>query len=378
VHERELLLLNEPGIRKQSAAVALVALSFCFRMHADQSLHLGWDPSPSTNAAGYALYYGNASGAYDVRVNVNTNTTAAVSNLAGGLTYFFAAVAYDIDGAESELTAEISFAVPGLTNLVFVDEGSTLSFTNSAADLSLPLGPLTFALSNAPAGAAINPLTGVLTWTPTESQGPSTNVITVIGTDLGLPPLVGTKLLPVVVNEINSPPALPAQPDRTIIGPGSLLVTNIASDSDIPVNSLSYQLLDSPVGAAIDATGLITWTPPASGTPSTNVIRTIVTDFNPWAITNQQLNATNSFTVVVLQTNSVPPVFQSVLKMGNTLALTCGTVSGQKYQLQYSTSLDQTNWSNLGTFITATNDSVIFSDSIGPDPQRYYRVVCMP
>lgn len=31
---------------------------------------------------------------------------------------------------------------------------------------------LTYSLSNAPAGATINPTNGVITWTPTEAQGP--------------------------------------------------------------------------------------------------------------------------------------------------------------------------------------------------------------
>jgi hypothetical protein len=45
------------------------------------------------------------------------------------------------------------------------------------------------------------------------------------------------------------------------------------------------------------------------------------------------------------------------------------------YQLQYRTNLAQGNWSNLGSAITATNAVMSAADSIGPDPQRFYRLL---
>ena len=56
--------------------------------------------------------------------------------------------------------------------------------------------------------APLDPLTGVLTWTPTEAQGPSTTVITVQVTDNGTPPLSASRTFTVNVAEVNSPPAL--------------------------------------------------------------------------------------------------------------------------------------------------------------------------
>src|SRR5262249_16294332 len=103
----------------------------------------------------------------------------------------------------------------------------------------------------------------------------------------------------VVVNEINMPPALPLQPDRTIVGLTTLVVTNTASDSDLPANGLTYALASGPASATIDASGVITWTPEPAQVPSEYVFTTIVTDLNPAAINAQQLSATNTFTVVV-------------------------------------------------------------------------------
>ena len=48
----------------------------------------------------------------------------------------------------------------------------------------------------------------VTTW-GFEAEGPSTNTITTVVTDNGVPPLSATNSFTVVVNEVNSPPTLP-------------------------------------------------------------------------------------------------------------------------------------------------------------------------
>src|SRR5262249_40945528 len=45
-------------------------------------------------------------------------------------------------------------------------------FTAMVADPDLPADTLSFSLSGAPPGAAIDPGTGAFTWTPSEAQGP--------------------------------------------------------------------------------------------------------------------------------------------------------------------------------------------------------------
>lgn len=74
---------------------------------------------------------------------------------------------------------------------------------------------------------------------------------------------------------------------------------------------------------------------------------------------------------------SVPfqPVFRSVTQAAGALELTWSTVVGQSYQLQYNTDLTSTNWNALGNIIVATNATSMASDIIGPDGQRFYRVI---
>src|SRR5260221_14487084 len=71
-----------------------------------------------------------------------------------------------------------------------IDEGVSLTFTNTANDPDLPANALSFSLDpGAPPGATVSSTSGVFTWTPTEAQGPGTYTITVRVTDNGSPPL---------------------------------------------------------------------------------------------------------------------------------------------------------------------------------------------
>ncbi|PYI87545.1 MAG: hypothetical protein DME26_05830, partial [Verrucomicrobia bacterium] len=184
-----------------------------------------------------------------------------------------------------------------------VNEGTTLTLTMTATDPDGPGDALTFSLLNLPAGAALNPVTGVFTWVPSEAQGPGTNTVTVRVTDNGVPPLSDTKSFTVVVNEVNTAPVLPAIANQTIDEGSTLVLTNTATDADIPANTLAYSLApDFPAGAAIDSnTGVFTWTPSHSQAPSTNMIGVRVTDdgFPP-------LSDTKTFLVVVGSVNHVP------------------------------------------------------------------------
>ena len=111
----------------------------------------------------------------------------------------------------------------------------------------------------------------------------------------------------------NTAPVLPAQSNRTIAAQTTLLVTNTATDTDIPAQVLTYQLVSAPAGAAINSSGLISWTPSASQASSTNLITTIVTDNGTPA-----LSATNSFTVIVTagSTNAAGQLFSDDFTRG--------------------------------------------------------------
>ena len=63
-----------------------------------------------------------------------------------------------------------------------INELTALTVTNNATDADLPANALTYSLLNAPGNATIS-TNGVISWTPTEAEGPATNTITTVASD---------------------------------------------------------------------------------------------------------------------------------------------------------------------------------------------------
>jgi hypothetical protein len=254
-----------------------------------------------------------------------------------------------------------------------INELTGLSVSASATDPDIPANTLTFSLISPPVGMTINPSSGAITWTPTEAQGPSTNAILVFVTDNGAPPLSATNAFTVVVNEVNSAPVLPAQTNITIAELTTLLVTNTATDSDIPTNTLFYLLLNPPTGAEISSDGVISWTPTHAQAPSTNILKTVVSDNGVPA-----LSVTNSFTVVVTGSEAVPPpTIQFITLTNNIATISWTSVTGHTYRLLYTAELDA-NWLPIPPDILATNSSTTATDSTEAVATRFYRVQLLP
>jgi hypothetical protein len=143
-----------------------------------------------------------------------------------------------------------------------IDEGQTLSFTASATDPDLPANALVYSLVGAPSGAIINPTTGVFSWTPTEVQGPGVYSFTVRVTDDGSPNLSADQTVQITVNEVNQAPSLAAVPNQAVDEGQTLSFTAVATDPDLPANTLTFSLIGAPSGASINpTTGAFSWTP---------------------------------------------------------------------------------------------------------------------
>ena len=178
-----------------------------------------------------------------------------------------------------------------------IDEGVRLAFLVQASDLDVPAQILTYSLAaDAPLGASIQPTTGLFTWTPTEAQGPSTNVIAIRVTDNGAANLNATTNFTVIVNEVNLPPVLAPIADQTIGVGDTVTFRASATDPDIPANGLAFSLgPGAPTGAKIAAdTGVFAWTPSAAQASSTNRFTVRVTDNG-----SPPLSDSKAFTVFV-------------------------------------------------------------------------------
>ena len=72
------------------------------------------------------------------------------------------------------------------------------------------------------------------------------------------------EIITVTVNEVNTVPVLASIGNKTVDEESLLTFTAVATDADLPANTLTYSLIGAPTGASINATtGVFIWTPSA-------------------------------------------------------------------------------------------------------------------
>jgi hypothetical protein len=193
---------------------------------------------------------------------------------------------------EFAVTVRLANAAPVFTVVSNrrVSEGSLITFTLTATDDDVPVQRLTYGLIQGPEGLTVG-TNGVLSWRPTEAQGPSTNVVLVRVSDDGQPVLSATNAIEIVVREVNAAPAFDGVSPRTVKLPGSVVLTLRATDTDLPPQPLGYRLVTGPVGMTVSTNGALSWTPTEAQAASTNQVTVAVTDGTATVNT--------SFTVVV-------------------------------------------------------------------------------
>jgi hypothetical protein len=262
--------------------------------------------------------------------------------------------------------------LPAQTNRT-INELTTLTVTNTVTGngvLSYSVAVTNLANNSAVTNAAID-MNGVISWTPGEAQGPSSNRVTTVVSDGSLS---ATNSFVVTVNEVNVTPVLPGQVNRTIDVLTTLIVTNTATDSDIPANALTYMLAAAPTNAFIDTNGVITWTPVSAQGGTTNLFVTVVTDDGL-----PPLSATNSFEVVVNPAPVIPPpVIQSITVSIGVATVTWSSVSQGIYRLQYNQDLGGTNWIDVAPDVQATGPTATATNAIGSSTQQFYRILVVP
>lgn len=235
-------------------------------------------------------------------------------------------------------------------------EGSELteiSFTAQAVDPDAGQ-TVRYALgSGAPAGATIDPASGLVRWTPTEVDGPSERAIEVRATDNGSPELTASVSVTVRVLEVNQPPTLAPLDSRTLLAGVPLTLTLQGADTDLPAQGISYRLGSGPSGAEVNpVTGELRWTPTVAQA-GTNMFEVEVSDSGV-----PPLAATRSFTVTVeVPLPPVAPVLAAVLGT-DTVIVSFATESGRTYDVQTRSAVDAGVWTAFGSAIVANGSRV--------------------
>jgi hypothetical protein len=254
-----------------------------------------------------------------------------------------------------------------------INEGSLLTVTVTATDADLPAQPLTYALTNAPAGMTISS-GGAITWTPTEAQGPGSYDVGVIVRDNVNPAGTATVTFNVLVAEVNTAPVLGAIADQTVNVGTQLAFTATATDADLPAQSLTFTLEPgAPSGAAITAGGAFTWTPTEAQGGTTNTITVRVRDGH-----STPASHTRSFVVVVQDGADAPQIAASISEQGECV-VSWNSEAGVRYRISYQDVLQPTGaWQPL-IEIDGTGAALNHTDTSSSGvARRFYRVEILP
>ena len=189
-----------------------------------------------------------------------------------------------------------------VTNQI-VNEGNLLTVNFTATDADRPINELTWSLGpHSPAGLMLDAVTGQLTWTPTEAQGPSNALVQVIVSD-GVGG-VATQDVQIVVVEVGAPPEI-VDPGPLQVSEGEKLqITLQRTDPDLPAQTLTWALAtNAPTHVMLDAqTGELTWTPGELDGPTTARFDVVLSDDG-----RPPLRTTQTLEIVVAESNQ-PPV----------------------------------------------------------------------
>ncbi len=171
----------------------------------------------------------------------------------------------------------------------------------------------------------------------------------------------------------NSAPTLQQLPDQTLNAGVTLMLTNTATDPDVPSQTLSFTLLDAPSGATLtklDATdALLVWRPSVSQANTTNLVTVEVAD-NGQPI----LSATNRFNIIVNPLTR--PRLSSVKASGGKVSLVVNGPSGPDYTLLTSTNL--LGWQSVLTAASPAMPTSLVDTNHPSDSKRFYRVQIGP
>jgi hypothetical protein len=332
------------------------------------SATISWGASTDNVAlASYSVYWNYTTGhsgrgggyTYHSILEATTDgstTSATITGLKQNASYTFYVKAKDVAGYSSGFSAGVS-VIPGAVpyNLSATEVGSpTYAPISIVANhpLSVQLSAtsfpaITYSIVSPPVGMSVNPVTGLVTWTPTASNVGTTNVTfqatNTFGTTSATVPIIVTADVPVPGFTFTNY----SSPTFSVVGfPIGLEITD---GSNTPS---TYSVVSAPANASIDpASGQVYWTPTpdqAGNSPVTfqltNSAGTATITVNPViyvADAPQNVTVTGTDTLSPILSWS-PPVYNDNLVTGYNVLLS--RPDGTFYQFQtdaatFSTSL---------------------------------------
>ena len=169
---------------------------------------------------------------------------------------------------------------------------------------------------------------------------------------------------------LNQLPVLTAIANRTLLAGTTLVVTNSATDADIPAQTLTYCLLSAPAGTLIDTnTGAFAWRPTIAQSPSTQAVSVAVSDSGI-----PIMSATQTFLVTVTRPTS--PALSSASATNGQCAFWISGDAGPDYTLQASA--DLVTWTSVVTIASPALPCHWADTNAAQFSSRFYRALLGP
>ena len=349
------------------------------------SVTLAWNPDAEPSVSGYNVYYGSASGVYSQKTSAGRATQVTIAGLTPGSAYYFAASAYNVDGLESSLSAEVAYRIPQPASTT--SQVPTLNPIDNVV-VGMNAGPQIVILTGITSGAANRTLvvravssnpglipnptvtytsaatTGTLSFRPVTGQS-GVAVITVTASAGGAGNNTATRTFSVTVTPVSAPGA-PAAGSRPII---TCSLTNQAA--------LVGQTRNFVVKAAGKGTLKYRWKFNGTNLPATEPMLMLsnlsTNQSGVYSVTVTDLNgSTNSSAVLTVYATASGTLASAGLANGRCI-LTVPTVSGCRYIVQAST--DLVHWTPVRTNIAPFTCE---DTAAGQFNRRFYRAVYAP
>jgi hypothetical protein len=169
----------------------------------------------------------------------------------------------------------------------------------------------------------------------------------------------------------NTAPALAPVPNQTVNVGAYVSVANVATDPDVPAQTLTFSLLTGPASSVVDASGNFTWRPAISFAGTSNPVQVAVTDSG-----TPPLSATNSFNVIV--NPLTPPVASALAYAGGLFSVSVTGEAGPDYELQSTTNLVGGIWVDVAAANSPASPFTLTDTNAATQPVQFYRIVTGP
>lgn len=175
------------------------------------------------------------------------------------------AVGYVLLVKEPDAPPQPVAVAPELAPIADATVAELTEFSQPTSLMKPATGKVTYAVTSGPTGLVIDSQSGVITWKPTEKDGPAEFDVTVSATGADAK-AASSQTFHLTVTEANEAPQLQPIPDIELMAGEGLNLQAVATDADLPQQALQYALAaGAPAGATIDPeSGKLIWMPGAA------------------------------------------------------------------------------------------------------------------